>query len=52
MTLESAIRTVQLNERGRQGRQRAKFMKDIRSQEDRDRRLMEVITLAVIAFEA
>ena len=41
MTLESAIRTVQLNERGRQGRQRAKFMKDIRSQEDRDRRLME-----------
>ena len=31
MTLESAIRVVQLNERGRQGRQRAKFMKEIRS---------------------
>lgn len=41
MTLESAIRVVQLNERGRQGRQRAKFMKDIRSQEERERRLRE-----------
>jgi len=39
MTLESAIRVVQLNERGRQGRQRAKFMKEIRMQEERERRL-------------
>ena len=41
MTLESALRVVQLNERGRQGRQRAKFMKEIRSQEDRERRAMQ-----------
>ncbi len=41
MTLESALRVVQLNERGRQGRQRAKFMKEIRAQEDRERRLMQ-----------
>ena len=39
MTIESAIRVVQLNERGRQGRQRAKFMKEIRMQEERERRL-------------
>ena len=37
MTLESAIRVVQLNERGRQGRQRAKFMKEIRAGEERER---------------
>lgn len=42
MTLESAIRVLQLNERGRQGRQRAKVMKDIRTQEDRDRRQREM----------
>jgi len=41
MTLESAIRVVQLNERGRQGRQRAKFMKEIRMQEERERRLQQ-----------
>ena len=40
MTLESAIRVVQLNERGRQGRQRAKFMKEIRSAEEREKRLL------------
>lgn len=40
MTLESALRVVQLNERGRQGRQRAKFMKEIRMQEERERRLL------------
>ena len=40
MTLESAIRVVQLNERGRQGRQRAKFMKEIRMQEERERRML------------
>jgi hypothetical protein len=40
MTLESAIRVVQLNERGRQGRARAKFMKEIRWNEDRERRLL------------
>ena len=37
MTLESAIRVCQLNERGRQGRQRAKFMKEIRAGEERER---------------
>ena len=41
MTLESALRVVQLNERGRQGRQRAKFMKEIRAQEDRERKVMQ-----------
>ena len=41
MTLESALRAVQLNERGRQGRQRAKFMKEIRVHEDRERRLQQ-----------
>ena len=41
MTLESALRVVQLNERGRQGRQRAKFMKEIRMQEERERRIMQ-----------
>ena len=40
MTLESAIRVVQLNERGRQGRQRAKFMKEIRSNEEREKRML------------
>ena len=34
MNLESAMRVIQLNERGRQGRQRAKFMKDIRANEE------------------
>lgn len=37
MTLESAIRVIQLNERGRQGRQRAKFMKEIRANEEREK---------------
>ena len=40
MTLESAIRVVQLNERGRQGRQRAKFMKEIRAGEEREKRML------------
>ena len=40
MTLESAIRVVQLNERGRQGRSRAKFMKEIRAGEEREKRLL------------
>ena len=40
MTLESALRVVQLNERGRQGRQRAKFMKEIRSNEEREKRML------------
>ena len=41
MTLEAALRVVQLNERGRQGRQRARIMSEIRAQEDRERRIMQ-----------
>jgi len=41
MTLESSIRVLQLNERGRQGRQRAKFMKDIRAQEEWERKMLQ-----------
>ena len=40
MTLESAIRVVQLNERGRQGRSRAKFMGEIRAGEEREKRML------------
>eukprot|EP00966_Prymnesium_polylepis_P176960 4098311-Prymnesium_polylepis.1 len=39
MSLESAIRSLQLCERGRQGRQRAKVMKEIRMQERRELKL-------------
>ena len=34
---EEAVRLIQINERARQGRLRAKFMKEIRSQEERER---------------
>ncbi|EDV25409.1 uncharacterized protein TRIADDRAFT_24164, partial [Trichoplax adhaerens] len=37
MTVEEAVRIVQIHERARQGRLRAKFMKDIRAQEERER---------------
>jgi SpoVK/Ycf46/Vps4 family AAA+-type ATPase len=37
MTLAMAIRIIQCNERGRQGRERARFMREIRSQEERER---------------
>lgn len=37
MSLEDAIKLIQVHERARQGRLRAKFMKEIREQEDRDR---------------
>lgn len=41
MTVEQAIRIVQIHERARQGRLRAKFMQDIRAQEERERRARE-----------
>eukprot|EP00667_Euglena_gracilis_P002013 EG_transcript_2015 len=41
ITQEQAIALVQCCERGRQGRQRAKFMKEIREQEERERKVLE-----------
>eukprot|EP01002_Notosolenus_urceolatus_P015745 NODE_86_length_2863_cov_102.576048_g67_i0.p1 GENE.NODE_86_length_2863_cov_102.576048_g67_i0~~NODE_86_length_2863_cov_102.576048_g67_i0.p1 ORF type:complete len:938 (+),score=336.68 NODE_86_length_2863_cov_102.576048_g67_i0:158-2815(+) len=41
LTVEQAIFIVQTNERGRQGRQRARFMKEIREQEERERKILE-----------
>lgn len=37
MSVEEAIRMIQIHERARQGRLRAKFMRDIRQQEERER---------------
>lgn len=37
MSLEEAIRLIQIHERARQGRLRAKFMKEIRRQEESER---------------
>ncbi|XP_044182545.1 dynein regulatory complex protein 11-like [Acropora millepora] len=37
MTLDDAIRLIQVHERARQGRLRAKFMREIRQQEERER---------------
>lgn len=37
MSLEQAIRVIQINERARQGRLRAKFMREIRQQEEREK---------------
>ena len=37
MSLEDAIRMIQIHERARQGRLRAKFMREIRQQEERER---------------
>ena len=41
MTVAEAIRLIQIHERARQGRLRAKFMADIRFQEQRERRRKE-----------
>lgn len=41
MSLEQAIQIIQIHERARQGRLRAKFMQDIRAQEERERRARE-----------
>jgi len=38
MSLEEAIRLVQIHERARQGRLRAKFMREIRQQEEREKK--------------
>ena len=40
MDVTGAITILQCNERGRQGRLRAKFMKEIRDQEERERRVL------------
>ena len=37
ITLEEAIRMIQIHERARQGRLRAKFMKEIRQQQEKER---------------
>ena len=37
MSMEDAIRFIQVNERGRQGKQRARFMKEIRKEEEEER---------------
>jgi hypothetical protein len=41
-TLEHAIRAIQINERARQGRQRAKGMREIHLEEERERRIMQL----------
>jgi hypothetical protein len=41
LTLEKAIEIIQANERGRQGRQRAKFLKSIYEQEQHQKRELE-----------
>lgn len=38
MTIEEAIRLIQIHERARQGRLRAKFMREIRQQEEREKK--------------
>ena len=38
LSFEDAIQCIQKNERARQGRLRAKFMKEIRQQEEREKR--------------
>mmetsp|Transcript_153261 Transcript_153261/g.267789 ORF Transcript_153261/g.267789 Transcript_153261/m.267789 type:complete len:902 (-) Transcript_153261:616-3321(-) len=47
MTKEQAIAMLQCNERGRQGRQRTKFMKEIHGSELRERQALEFGTSAV-----
>eukprot|EP00961_Rhodomonas_salina_P280752 3792528-Rhodomonas_salina.2 len=42
MSTEDAIRLIQINERGRQGKQRARFMKEIRKQEELEKKLKDV----------
>ncbi|CAG5126509.1 unnamed protein product [Candidula unifasciata] len=37
MTLEQAVKVIQIHERARQGRLRAKFMREIRQQEEREK---------------
>ena len=37
MSIEEAIRLIQVHERARQGRLRARFMREIRQQEERER---------------
>ena len=41
MSFEEAIRLIQVHERARQGRLRAKFMKEIRDQEAKEKRLAQ-----------
>ena len=38
MSTEEAIRLIQIHERARQGRLRAKFMREIRQQEEREKK--------------
>lgn len=42
LNLEAAIRVLQINERARQGRQRAKGLKEIAMEEERERKLMQL----------
>eukprot|EP00961_Rhodomonas_salina_P115461 1554252-Rhodomonas_salina.1 len=42
LSTEDAIRLIQINERGRQGKQRARFMKEIRKQEELEKKLKEL----------
>ena len=37
MSIEDAVRLIQIHERARQGRLRAKFMREIRQQEEREK---------------
>ena len=42
ISMDDAIRFIQVNERGRQGKQRARFMREIRKQEELDRKMREM----------
>ena len=42
LSMDDAIRFIQVNERGQQGKQQARFMKEIRKQEELDRKLREM----------
>jgi IQ and AAA domain-containing protein len=41
LSIDDAVRVLQMNERGRQGKQRARFMREIRRQEELERRMKE-----------
>ncbi|XP_062854919.1 dynein regulatory complex protein 11 [Trichomycterus rosablanca] len=52
LSLEEAVKTIQVSERARQGRLRAKFMQEIQKDEERQRRHKEKDPDAITANEA
>ena len=51
MTIQEAVLIVQTMERARQGRLRAKFMRDIRQQEERERLAQQRGTQSYLAYK-